>query len=546
MKVFEAVAHALQEAGTTTVFGLMGDGNLRLLTYWSEELGQAYYGTRHEATAVSMADGYARVTGDVGVCTTTQGPGVGNTLTALVTARKAQTPMLLMVGDVASFQQGWPQDVDHTAIFAAAEVPLVQLDDPRTAYSTVLEALELARTRRGPVGLNMPVDVQDADWEAWEDEPDVAGGANVAPIAPTADEIAAAAQLLLGAQRPVIIAGRGAVESDCAEELAAIGDHVGALLATTLRAKGLFGRHPYSIGIAGGLGSNLGVGLLGGADVALVVGAGLNDFTMMRGTLLSERTRIVRVDISPDRAANRDAALTVVADASTFSRALLAELRTTEPQDGYRPRADESLAGHRPEDEIAPVDEPGVLDARIATLQLDRSLPEDRTVVTDAGHFFGYPVAYMQVPDARAFVCGIDFGSIGLGLGLAMGALVARPDRFTVLFVGDGGLLMSLGDLETVARYRLPLLIVVLNDAAYGSELQILRFWDLPETLSVFPETDFAPVARGLGMAAECITSEKELDEFVASLDLANGPALADVRISQTVRAAWLEEAFRR
>ena len=95
--------------------------------------------------------------------------------------------------------------------------------------------------------------------------------------------------------------------------------------------------------------------------------------------------------------------------------------------------------------------------------------------MTDAGHFFGYPVAYMGVPDGRSFVCGIDFGSIGLGLGLAMGAAVARPERHTILFIGDGGLLMSLGELETAVRYQLPILIVVMNDAAYGSELQILR-----------------------------------------------------------------------
>ena len=121
MKVYEAIAHALQEESVSTVFGLMGDGNLRLLTYWSGDLEQRYYGTRHESAAIAMADGYARVSGDVGVCTTTQGPGVTNAMTALVTARKARTPLLLMVGDVASFQQGWPQDVDHEAIFRAAD-----------------------------------------------------------------------------------------------------------------------------------------------------------------------------------------------------------------------------------------------------------------------------------------------------------------------------------------------------------------------------------------------------------------------------------------
>ena len=100
MKIYEAVAHALSEEGVSTIFGLMGDGNLRFLNYWSMDMEQAYFGSRHEAQAVAMADGYARVSGQVGVCTVTQGPGVTNTLTALINARKAHTPLILLMGDV--------------------------------------------------------------------------------------------------------------------------------------------------------------------------------------------------------------------------------------------------------------------------------------------------------------------------------------------------------------------------------------------------------------------------------------------------------------
>ena len=123
MKIYEAVANALVEEGVSQIFGLMGDGNLRLLTYWAVELEQPYYGTRHESAAVAMADGYARVSGKVGVCTVTQGPGLTNTLTALVNARKARTPLVLLVGDVAAFQQGWPQDIEHEAVFRSGRCP---------------------------------------------------------------------------------------------------------------------------------------------------------------------------------------------------------------------------------------------------------------------------------------------------------------------------------------------------------------------------------------------------------------------------------------
>lgn len=548
MKIYEAIAHALQESGVESIFGLMGDGNLRLLTYWATELDQAYHGTRHESAAVAMADGFARVSGDVGVCSVTQGPGVTNTLTALVTARKARTPLLLMVGDVAGFQSGWPQDVDHDAVFRAAEVPLVHISDPATAYSDIVSALHLARDRRGPVGVNLPTDVQEQEWDAWQDDTDVPHE----PPAKAAVDLARVADLatiLADARRPVVIAGRGAVEAGCTELLTSIGDRIGAVFATTLRGKGAFGSNEHSVGVAGGLGSNLSATVLGEADVALVVGASLNAFTMMNGTLLSQKCQIVRIDDAQHVADDDARQACLIADAHDALVALEAELVAREvSSEGYRPRAAEAMRSFRPESEFKAVTEDGAVDPRSLVIAINGLLPAERTVVTDAGHFFGYPVAYVDVGDGRSFVCGIDFGSIGLGIGHAMGASLARPDQLTVLFIGDGGLLMSLGDLETAIRQGRPLLIFVLNDAAYGSELQIIRMWDLAEDLSVFPSTDFAAVAASLGARVVSVRSEQDvadLPDALGDLDALAGVTLVDCSISRSVRAAWLEEAFR-
>ena len=137
--------------------------------------------------------------------------------------------------------------------------------------------------------------------------------------------------------------------------------------------------------------------------------------------------------------------------------------------------------------EFADLKRGGFLDPRSLVIMMDRLLPEDRTIVTDVGHFFGFPATYMSVPQAGRYIPAVDFGAVGLGLGTAIGVAIARPMAVTVLFIGDGGLMMSLGDLEIRLRgWKLPILIVVMNDQAYGSELHMLRRWRLREDAAVF------------------------------------------------------------
>ena len=546
MKVFEAIANALNELSVSEIFGLMGDGNLKLLTYWTSDMELGYHGTRHESAAVAMADGYFRATGNVGVCTVTQGPGVTNSLTALITARKAGSQVLLLSGDVAAAQKGWPQDIDHAAVFAAAGVPVVQIKDADSPFSEIFRAYRLARSTGGPVAVNMPIDIQEMEWRAWNDEPGEQEEHHAAELVVSAADLERASKLLLGARKPVIIAGRGAVESGCEGALLEIAERTGALLSTTLRGKGLFDGNPYLIGIAGGLGTNRCATLIGEADVALVVGAGMNDFTTMHQTLLADSASVVNCDLAPRGLGRPSGEICELAgDAGAVVPMLLAVIDAERVKsEGYRtPEISAELASFAPESEITVVNDPPYLDPRSLTIRLNDVLPPERAVVTDAGHFFGNPCTYMRVSDARSFVCGIDFGSIGLGIGHAMGVSVAFPGRPIVLFVGDGGLQMSLGDIETAVRYKLPLIIVVMNDAAFGSELQIMELWELPTDLSVFPPVDYAAVAASMGARSIAVNSLEQLDQL-ATMSLSEGPILVDCAITRKMRAAWLDEAF--
>ncbi|MHB1138240.1 MAG: thiamine pyrophosphate-binding protein [Microthrixaceae bacterium] len=546
MKVYEAIANALKECGARNAFGLMGDGNLRFLDYWVHELDQGYFGSRHEGPGIAMADGYARVSGEVSVATTTQGPGLTNAITALVAARKARTPLIYVVGDVASFQAGWPQDIDHQAVFDAAGVPLIDLRDPAIAFSETVRAVRMARELRTPVGLSIPTDTQEMDWDPWTD--DSSTELPVRDLSLTGD-LDHAAELLANAQRPVVLAGRGTVETDCAEPLREIGDRIGALFATTLKGKGLFADSPYLLGMAGGLGTNLSATLIGQADVVLVVGAALNDFTTIRQTLLRTNAKVVRCDVDPQVATeNVGEDCRLVGDAATAVSGLLERLVARDVRSsGYRSDdVTEQLRSFRPQDEVVLTHEPGLIDPRELVMLLDELVPAHRNVVTDAGRFFGDPCSYMSVPDGRSFVDGISFGSIGLGLGLSMGASIAQADRPTVLFVGDGGLFMSLGELETAVRHDLPLLVVVMNDNAYGSELQISRVWDIPDDLSVFRAADFAAIAAGIGARSARVSSLDEVKAAVVDADLSLGPFVLDCTINPNISARWLDDAFER
>jgi thiamine pyrophosphate-dependent acetolactate synthase large subunit-like protein len=546
MKVYEAICNALRESGAGHMFGLMGDGNLRFINYWVNGLEMPYYGSRHESAGIAMADGFTRISDTFAVATTTQGPGMTNALTALVAARKSQTPIVFAVGDVSSHQQGWPQDVDHRAFFDAAGVPLVEFSDVSRVFSETVNAVRTAISNRTPIGIDMPVDFQELEWDPWNDDTDASIEGRSLDFT---GDLEGAAKALAGAKRPIIIAGRGAVEAGCEADLVELGDRIGSLYATTLKGKGLFQDHPFALGICGGLGTNMAMSLTGLADAVLIVGAGMNDFTTVRQTLLRSDADVVRCDISSEVSTENIGREYLLTGNAAGSVAALLD-RVTElgaESVGFRtPERAEELRTFRPESEIVFVHEDGLIDPRELVIMLNDLLPAQRNVVTDAGRFFGDPVGYMTIPDANAFVDGISFGSIGLGLGLSMGVSAARPERPTVLFIGDGGLFMSLGEIESALRVDAPLLIVVMNDSAYGSELQISRVWELPDDLSVFPERDFAAIAEGIGVRSASARSLDEVRAALEGVDLMDGPFLLDCTINPNVTARWLDDAFER
>jgi len=531
-----AVADALAAEGTEVVFGVLGDGNMHMVAHLVEDHGARYVATRHEAAAVAMADGYARSTGRPGVATVTQGPGLTNAATALTEARRARSPVLLLSGETARGFHDHIQDIDQQPFALATAGAYQAVGTPASLAKDVGDAFRHVRLGLGPTVLAVPTDLQRDEMPPdWSYPPaDV-----VAPqrVPPDPAALAAAAELVAAAERPIVIAGRGAVLSGAREELLALAGRIGAPVATSLQAKGWFRDDPFDLGIAGGFSHEPAREVFAQADLVVAFGAALNRFTASHNGLFPQ-AKVVQVALergSVGHTVRVDAA--VLADARLTAAALL---DAGPERTGLRtPALAQRLAGFERYPEFT---EGNGVDPRQAAAICDRLLPADRCMLLGTGHFNGYPAVEVGVPDPRDLVLPWAFGSVGVALPTALGVSLARPDRTVVVFEGDGGLMMSLPELETAARERIPVVVVVLDDGAYGAETYMMEKAGLDPALSLFDNPDLAEVARVLGARGLEATTAEELEAALADLGPVDGPVLVRVRVDRSV---WNEEVFR-
>ena len=539
MKVFEALARAVVAEGTDVVFTFMDSSTLDLVQALHEG-GLRIIHARHEQGAVVMADGYARATGQVGFCTVGAGPALAQTGTGLVTARKGRSPVLVIAGDTPSTDRAQIKAFDQRSYVEATAGYLVPLRGAATVTEDVHHAFRHVRNGRGPVVLNAPADVlrseypMDFEYRATSEMP---GPFHVAPD-PEAVELAAA--MLANARRPVVIAGKGAVLSGAKEEIEALGARIGALLGTTLLAQAYFRGHPFDIGVLGDFANASAVELLAQADCVLAVGASLNPYTTGGGRV-APRAKVMHIDVDPTRfneftpvdlGIAGDARASVAAINSGLEMAGVSDRMSYWSNDQAQAamqasRLRPSVPDHEPARPLHP--------AQVLS-ELDKILPEKRLVVIGGGvarrdRALGTVFDHITVPGADALVRTGDFGSIGLGLAMGIGAAVGRPERHCVIFEGDGGFMMHVQELETAARCGIPLTMVVLNDAAYGAEAWQLRSKGKPPDLALVRDIDLAEVAQAFGVRGVTVRNMADLDAVGVEMQNEEGPLLIDVKI---------------
>jgi thiamine pyrophosphate-dependent acetolactate synthase large subunit-like protein len=527
-----AVGETLAELGVDVAFTLMGTSNFTYTTAL-KAAGATIYTGRHENGVVSMASAWARITRRVGVASLAKGAGLTHAVSSIVEARRSNTPLLVVVGDTPPSAIYSNPAVPQQQLVEAIDVIPEHVYSAETALADVVRAYGRAARERRPVVLMVSTGIQN---DPVPPGPVPSLPPVPAPFEPSPQAIAEAAELIRGAERPVVLAGRGAVLGDAGDDLRAVGDQIGAILATSLLGRGIFAEDPFSVGISGGYASPFGEELFAEADLVLGFGTSMNAWTMRAGYLYP-KAKLVQFDSDPEALSRQTPVdLAVLSDAGTAAAALRKALEAEgEARVGFRRDGlAEAIATRRWRDEKAEdISTEDRVDPRALTLALEDMLPKEKTLITDGGGFMAYSVR-IEPPDADGWVFPVTYICIGLGLPATTGAALARPDRLAVGTVGDASAMMSLSEIDTMVRFKVPALVVIYNDAAHGGEVGHYEAHGLDSSLIRFPDFDYAGTARAMGANALTVRNLADLEELRPWLESRDGPMIIDAKIPVT------------
>ena len=535
----EAAVEMLRLHGVEVVFGLCGDTSLPFYDALARSGRLRHILSRDERSASYMADGYARVSGRVGVCEGPSGGGATYILPGLVEANESSIAVLALVSDVGVASRGryTLTEIDHTQLFRAVTKWNAVIDRAADLPRFVRHAFTAMTTGRpGSAQLTLPFDVQNAEVESsdlWAD--DRLGRFPARRVGPDPESIDAAVAALRRAQRPVFICGGGVINSGGQEALARVAEKCGAIVATTISGRGTISdSHPLSLGAVGSNGGTLPTReVVAEADLVVFIACRAGSVTTERWRYPAPGTPIVHIDIDPEViGANYRADVAVVGDARLALEAIDAELGNTQAD---RRQAESRVAYARAEkfksfDALALSDAVPILPERVVR-ELQNVLPNEYVVVADPGTPCPYLSAYLRLEHTgRRFFSNRAHGALGYSLSAALGAQLARPEAKVFSVMGDGSFGFTAGELETVARVGAPIVFIVLSNAVYGWIKAGQKHGFAERYYGVdFSPSDHARIAEGYGLRTWRVTDPRELRSALSGAIACDGPALIDV-----------------
>lgn len=539
LKGAQVVIECLREQGVNVVFGFPGGAILPVYDALYDAKDITHILTAHEQGATHAADGYARATGKVGVVFATSGPGATNTVTGIATAYMDSVPLVVFTGQVASSLLGKDsfQEVDISGITAPITKHNYIVKDAQRLPDIIRQAFKIARSGRpGPVLVDIPRDIQNTviDYQPVQVDTSYVNEDIFHPQFYRNEQIEIniqkAAEAINKCERPVIYAGGGVNISGANHELLRFAEKIKAPVTCSLMGLGAFpGTHPYFMGMVGMHGTRVSNYAISHCDLLIAVGARFSDRVISRADKFATNAKIIHIDIDPaELGKNIDIHIPICGDVKKILQKLIDLVEEKQPNSWNKQIDDwkKEYASKR----TAPK---GKLSPRFIIEKLYALTAGKAIITTEVGQNQMWTAQFYKFDEPRTFISSGGLGTMGFGLGAAIGACIGRPDRKVINVAGDGSFKMNSIELATVSRYKLPIVQLVLNNQALGMVRQWQNlFYNKRFSYSTLgPDVDFVKLADAYGIKGFRITSNEEVEDTLKKALEMEQPVLIECMI---------------
>ena len=521
----------LVKEGVEIVFGFPGGKVIELFVTFAHYPQLRFVLVRHEQAAAHAADAYARVTGKVGCCVATSGPGATNLVTGIANAHLDSVPMVAVTGQVdrGSLGRDAFQEVDITGITLPITKHNYLVMKSDEMAEAVKEAFHIAGTGRpGPVLIDVPSDVWVEQSEyTYPEKIELPGYKHKLPVYPT--QIKKALKAISEARRPIIVAGNGVIISNAHVQLKELAEKAQIPVVNTLLGLGCFPQdHVLYYGMTGMHGMAYANYALNEADLIVAIGMRFDDRVTSKLSTFAPRASVVHIDIDPaEIGKNVKANVAVVGDVKEVLTALNKDIETLSHGDWLKQI--EQWKSDHPSHEIRDTD-------RLLPQYVVRCISDvsggDAVIVTGVGQHQMWAAQFSVINKPRSFVSSGGLGTMGFSLPAAIGAQMGRPDETVWSIDGDGSFQMTLQELATIAQEKLPVKIAILNNGYLGMVRQWQEFfWDKRYVATPIASPDFVKIAEAYGIEAMRVTNKADVLPAIEKATNYDGPFLIDFRV---------------